>query len=135
MPKGMSLNHIILKKKGLSEGEKRHLMQTYANYKTPQLRSCFEPICVAMKPIEESFLNNEMKYRTGLLDFSQKVGFSSSSKERSSPNPPYLPVSKSMGGRGRKRVRSDDFVPLNKTPSNVITTQELASRGFTTPCG
>ena len=105
----MSLNHIILKKKGLSETEKEDLIQTYTNYKTPQLRSCFEPICVAMKPIEESFLNNEIKYRTGLLDFSQKVGFSSESA---------------------LHIKGSEFIALGKTPSNVITAEELTSKGF-----
>ena len=113
----MSLNHIILKRKDLSEGEKRDLIQAYANYKTPQLRSCFEPICVAMKPIEKSFLNNEMKYGTGLLDFSQKVG-------RLRINVASCADTKSLQGS------SADFVSLNKTPSNVITTEELASKGF-----
>ena len=48
-------------------------MTKYSNYKTPQIRSCFEPICVAMKPIEKSFLNNEIKYNTGLLDVGPKT--------------------------------------------------------------
>ena len=74
MPKGMSVSHII-DKMNISVDEKTRLKDEYKNYKTPQIRSCFEPICVAMKPIGKlTFIKNELKYNTGLLDFSQKVG-------------------------------------------------------------
>jgi len=74
MPKGMSVTHIIEKMK-ISEEEKIKLIEEYKDYKTPQIRSCFEPICVAMKPIGKlTFIQNEINFKTGLLDFSQKVG-------------------------------------------------------------
>lgn len=74
MPKGMSVSHII-KKMNLSNKEKVKLIKEYKNFKTPQIKSCFEPICVAMKPIGNlTFIKNELKFNTGLLDFSQKVG-------------------------------------------------------------
>jgi len=74
MPKGMSVSHIIEKMK-LTEEEKIKLIDEYKDYKTPQIRSCFEPICVAMKPLGKlTFIQNELQFKTGLLDFSQKVG-------------------------------------------------------------
>ena len=74
MPKGMSISHIIDKMK-ITEEEKNKLKDEYKNYKTPQIRSCFEPICVAMKPLGKlTFIQNELQFKTGLLDFSQKVG-------------------------------------------------------------
>lgn len=74
MPKGMSVTHLI-KKLDISEVEKENLIQQYKDYKTPQIKSCFEPICVAMKPLGKlTFIKNELKFQTGLLDFSQKVG-------------------------------------------------------------
>jgi site-specific DNA-methyltransferase (adenine-specific) len=74
MPKGMSVSHIIEKMK-VTEEEKKKLIDEYKDYKTPQIRSCFEPICVAMKPLGKfTFIQNELKFKTGLLDFSQKVG-------------------------------------------------------------
>lgn len=74
MPKGMSVSHIIEKMK-ITEEEKNKLIDEYKDYKTPQIKSCFEPICVAMKPLEKlTFIQNELKFKTGLLDFSQKVG-------------------------------------------------------------
>ena len=70
----MSVSHIIQKMK-LSEEEKQSLIEEYKEYKTPQIKSCFEPICVAMKPIGKlTFIQNELQFKTGLLDFSQKVG-------------------------------------------------------------
>lgn len=77
MPKGMSVSHII-KKMDIPDEEKEKLINEYRDYKTPQIRSCFEPICVAMKPIGKlTFIKNELKFKTGLLDFSQKVGIDS----------------------------------------------------------
>lgn len=73
MPKGMSVNHII-KKMDISDDEKERLYKEYENFKTPQIKSCFEPICVAMKPITTTFIKNELNFKTGLLDFSQKIG-------------------------------------------------------------
>lgn len=75
MPKGMSVTHIINKMK-ISEEEKLKLIEEYKDFKTPQIRSCFEPICVAMKPLDKglTFIQNELNFKTGLLDFSQKVG-------------------------------------------------------------
>jgi hypothetical protein len=43
------------------------------------IKSCFEPICVAMKPIKETFIKNEILYKTGLIDFSNKVGIENDS--------------------------------------------------------
>lgn len=74
IPKGMSVSHIIDKMK-ITDEEKKRLKDEYKDFKTPQIKSCFEPICVAMKPIGQlTFIKNELIYKTGLLDFSQKVG-------------------------------------------------------------
>jgi site-specific DNA-methyltransferase (adenine-specific) len=74
MPKGMSVTHII-NKMDMSPEDKANLIEEYKDFKTPQIRSCFEPICVAMKPIGKlTFIKNELNFKTGLLDFSQKVG-------------------------------------------------------------
>lgn len=74
MPKGMSISHVIEKMK-MTDEEKVLLKEEYKDFKTPQIRSCFEPICVAMKPLNGlTFIQNELNFKTGLLDFSQKVG-------------------------------------------------------------
>ena len=77
IPKGMSVSHII-DKMDLSTEEKIKLKEKYKDFKTPQLKSCFEPICIAMKPIGKlTFIKNELKFDTGLLNFSEKVGIDS----------------------------------------------------------
>lgn len=74
IPKGMSVQHII-DKMDISDEKKTELKEEYKDFKTPQIRSCFEPICIAMKPIgKNTFIQNELNFKTGLLDFSQKVG-------------------------------------------------------------
>jgi site-specific DNA-methyltransferase (adenine-specific) len=73
LPKGMSITKSI-ERLNICDEEKVKLINEYKNFKTPQLKSCFEPICVAMKPIKETFLKNELNFKTGLLDFSNKVG-------------------------------------------------------------
>jgi len=73
MPKGMSISHVI-DKMDMSSDKKDNLKEEYKNYKTPMIRSCFEPICIAMKPINGTFINNELNFKTGLIDFSHKVG-------------------------------------------------------------
>ena len=74
MPKGMSISHLIRKNKDIPDDQKDALIEEYSDFKTPMIRSCFEPICVAMKPTQGTFLNNELNFKTGLLDFSNKVG-------------------------------------------------------------
>lgn len=73
MPKGMCCNHII-EKMNISQEDKDRIKEEYKDFKTPQIRSCFEPICVAMKPITATFIKNELVFKTGLIDFSHKVG-------------------------------------------------------------
>ena len=74
MPKGMSVNHII-DKLDMLDDEKEALKKEYNNFKTPMIKCCFEPICVAMKSLGKlTFIQNELNFKTGLLDFSQKVG-------------------------------------------------------------
>lgn len=73
MPKGMSVNRQIDALDTTSE-EKDRLKQKFKDWKTPQLKSCFEPICVAMKPFNDTFFKNELKFGTGLVNFGEKVG-------------------------------------------------------------
>ena len=73
IPKGMSIQRFI-ESSTLCPQRKRELTEFYKNFKTPMIKSCTEPICVAMKPTEGTFLQNELSFKTGLLDFSNKVG-------------------------------------------------------------
>lgn len=78
MPKGMSVSHIIRKNKNLTCKEKEEMIEAYKNFKTPMIRSCAEPICVAVKPRNGmTYVETEINFKTGLIDFSNKVGINS----------------------------------------------------------
>ncbi len=73
MPKGQGISHYI-DRMDVTDEEKVRLKEQYKDYKTPQLKSCFEPICVAMKPCGGTFLSNELRWGTGLINWGEKVG-------------------------------------------------------------
>lgn len=73
MPKGMSVSNQI-NRLVIPDEEKKRLLEQYEGFKTPQIKSCFEPICVAMKPIKGTFLKNELEHGTGLVDFKATTG-------------------------------------------------------------
>lgn len=75
MAKGMSFVHTI-KKMDLEKSVKESMIEKFIYLKTPQLRSVFEPICVAMKPLKKgnTFLKNEIEFSTGLVNFNVKTG-------------------------------------------------------------
>lgn len=73
-PKAMSLNHFIDR---LSEKEciKNNLKERCNGWKTPQIKSCFEPIVMAQKELDGTFLDNFKKYHVGLVNTSVKIGY------------------------------------------------------------
>jgi site-specific DNA-methyltransferase (adenine-specific) len=74
MPKEITVSHAIDNLKVVHE-QKDELKDEYTNCKTPMIKSCFEPICVAMKPPgERTDILNEIRCHTGLIELSQKVG-------------------------------------------------------------
>ena len=72
-PKAMNLNHFI-KKMPIPEQEKIALIHSFSNWKTPQIKSCFEPIVMAQKPVEGTFLKNMIKYKTSLMNTNVRQG-------------------------------------------------------------
>ncbi len=72
-PKAMSLHHFINKMK-LSKKEKAELNKQFKEWKTPQVKSCHEPIAVAQKPIEGTYLENSIKYNISLINTNIKQG-------------------------------------------------------------
>jgi len=66
-PKAMSLNHFIDKLK-CDFKTKQEIKDNLDGWKTPQIKSCFEPIVMAQKPYEETFLNNIIKNKVGLIN-------------------------------------------------------------------
>lgn len=72
-PKAMSLNHFI-DKMDFNENVKIALKERLNGWKTPQIKSCFEPIVMAQKETEKTFLKNMLKYNVGLLNTKVKIG-------------------------------------------------------------
>lgn len=72
-PKAMSLNHFI-DKLDSDEKTKMRLKEKLHGWKTPQIKSCFEPIVMAQKQYEGTLLNNMLKYNVGLLNTNVPVG-------------------------------------------------------------
>ena len=72
-PKAMSLHHFI-NKMNKSKKEKERLNRKFKEWKTPQVKSCHEPIAMAQKPIEGTYLKNSMKYNVSLINTNIKQG-------------------------------------------------------------
>ena len=71
--KAFSQNHIIDKDKSLTDTEKTKLKELCNNWKTPQLKPAIEPMCLAVKPIENRYIDNFQKYGTGLMNTSDET--------------------------------------------------------------
>lgn len=72
-PKAMSLNHFI-DKLDWDKKSKNELKEKLDGWKTPQIKSCFEPIMMAQKAVGKTFLDNMLKYNVGLLNTNVKIG-------------------------------------------------------------
>jgi len=72
-PKAMSLNHFI-DKLNCDKESKTELKERLNGWKTPQIKSCFEPIMMAQKPCEKTFLENMLNYYVGLVNTNAKIG-------------------------------------------------------------
>lgn len=67
--KAFSQDHFINKMK-ISNKEKDIIKKSLGGRKTPQLKPNIEPMCLAQKPKEGTFIDNWMKYGVGLIDVS-----------------------------------------------------------------
>jgi len=72
-PKAMSLHHFI-NKMDKSKKEKEILNKFFTGWKTPQVKSCYEPIAMAQKPLEGTYLQNSIKYNVSLINTNVKQG-------------------------------------------------------------
>lgn len=71
--KAMGLDHFI-RKLDVDEKIKEEIKKKLKNWKTPQIKSCFEPIAMAQKPTSGTFLNNVLQYEVGLFNINVKIG-------------------------------------------------------------
>ena len=69
----MSLDHFI-EKLDVSKQKKNKIRDHLSGWKTPQIKSCFEPIAMGQKPLEGTFLKNTLKYNVSLMNTNIKQG-------------------------------------------------------------
>jgi len=72
-PKAMSLNHVI-DRLDWSKENKESLKVELNGWKTPQIKSCHEPIALGQKPLRGSFLDNYRETNVGLVDTKVTIG-------------------------------------------------------------
>lgn len=65
--KAFSQDHFV-KKMNITDEEKERILQSLNGRKTPQLKPQIEPIVLAQKPKEGTFVQNWLKYQIGLVD-------------------------------------------------------------------
>ena len=70
--KAFSQTHFVRKMK-ISEAKKKAIIKQIENKKTPQLKPQFEPIILAQKPKEGTFVNNWLKHKTGMMSPDQSI--------------------------------------------------------------
>ena len=71
--KAFSQSHFIRKDKTISEEEKQKLIRELDGLKTPQLKPQIEPMVLAQKPKEGTFVENWKKYQLGLVNTKESL--------------------------------------------------------------
>jgi site-specific DNA-methyltransferase (adenine-specific) len=71
--KAMSVNHFIDKME-ISDMEKKRIKEKFDGWKTPQIKSCFEPIVMSQKSADRTYLSNMLKNDIGLMNTNIRVG-------------------------------------------------------------
>ena len=71
--KAFSQNHFILRDKNMTEEEKERLICEMEGWKTPQLKPQLEPMVLAQKPKEGTFIENWQKYHVGLMNTKENL--------------------------------------------------------------
>ena len=69
----MGVDHFI-KKMNIDEKAKEKIKEKLYGWKTPQIKSCFEPIAMAQKPADKTYLNNMLKNEVGLFNTNVRIG-------------------------------------------------------------
>ena len=71
--KAMGVDHFI-KKMNIDERAKEEIKEKLNGWKTPQIKSCYEPIAMAQKPTDKTYLNNMLKHEVGMFNTNVKIG-------------------------------------------------------------
>lgn len=71
--KAFSQNHFIKKRDDITEAQKKEIITSMEGWKTPQLKPQIEPMVLAQKPKEGTFVDNWLKYKVGLMNINQSL--------------------------------------------------------------
>jgi DNA modification methylase len=71
-PKAFAMDHLV-GRMGLSEAERHVVLSLLGGRKTPQLAPDFEPMALAQKPKEGTFVQNWLAHSVGLVDTTQTL--------------------------------------------------------------
>lgn len=71
--KAFSLNHFVKKMNNLTEEEQNQIIKDMEGWKTPQLKPQIEPMVMAQKPKEGTFIENWIKYNVGLVNITESL--------------------------------------------------------------
>ena len=72
--KAFRLKSLVERSKRFTRGEKDALVGSMGDLMTPQLRPMFEPLMLAMRPVEGTFAETYGRYATGLVDIWNEEG-------------------------------------------------------------
>lgn len=72
-PKAFSLDHFVRKQKDLSDDQKGSIINAMKGWKTPQLKPQIEPMVLAQKKRDGTFLENWQKWGVGLLNTTETL--------------------------------------------------------------
>lgn len=93
--KAMGLNHFI-KKMACGQKERQSIADRLSGWKTPQVKSCFEPIVMAQRPTESTYLQNMISRRVGLVNMNIRIGENMHPANIASTNPMHAAVDKAF---------------------------------------
>ena len=71
--KAFSQAHFIKKRSDLTEKEKSKIINNMTGWKTPQLKPQIEPMTLAQKPKEGTFVDNWLAYNVGLINTNESL--------------------------------------------------------------
>jgi site-specific DNA-methyltransferase (adenine-specific) len=71
--KAMGIEHFV-NKMNVDDNTKNSIKKKLKGWKTPQIKSCFEPIAMAQKPTDGTYLNNIINHKIGLFNTDVKIG-------------------------------------------------------------
>ncbi|WP_066388868.1 DNA-methyltransferase [Helicobacter himalayensis] len=71
--KAFSQTHFIKKDKSLTQEQKESLIKELDGYKTPQLKPQIEPMVMAQKPKDGTFVQNWQKHKLGLINTKESL--------------------------------------------------------------